>query len=105
MGTSNSQTVSGRTVIRFSVATNRAYRDALGEAKIETTWHNVSAWEGKGIPEADQIQKGTKLYVLGRIRNTKIQNPGQPDRYYSEIQAREVKIIGKEEDLSDEMFN
>lgn len=103
VGSSGVQKVGERSVIRFSLATNRAYRDAMGEAKIDTTWHNVSAWEGRGIPEASQLQKGAKVRVLGRIRNTKIQNPGQPDRYYSEIHAREITVYAKDEEMQDEM--
>ena len=103
VGMSSSQTIGGRTVIRFSLATNRAYKDASGEARIDTTWHNVSAWEGRDIPEPSKIQKGAKLYVLGRIRNTKIQNPGQPDRYFSEIQAREIRVYERDESMADEM--
>lgn len=33
-------------VAHFSVATNFAYKGRNGEPVIETTWHNVTAWEG-----------------------------------------------------------
>lgn len=103
VGNSSTQTVGGRSVIRFSLATNRAYKDPMGEPKIDTTWHSVSAWEGKGIPDPSQVQKGAKLRVVGRIRNTKVQTPGQPDRFFSEIQAQEITVYGKEDTMVDEM--
>jgi len=55
-------------VAHFSVATNFAYKDKNGEPVIETTWHNVTAWEGnKGIPSLDIIEKGFAVYVCGRL--------------------------------------
>lgn len=103
VGNSSTNMAGGRRVTRFSLATNRAYKDAMGEPKIETTWHNVSAWEGKDIPDPSQMQKGARLQVFGRIRNTKIQNEGQPDRYYSDIQALEIHPVRRDEPLVDEM--
>lgn len=103
VGISNTQMAGGRRVTRFSLATNRAYKDAMGEPKIETTWHNVSAWDGKDIPDPGLIQKGAKLRVCGRIRNTKIQNEGQPDRYYSEIQASKIEVYDHDVTMVDEM--
>lgn len=103
VGNSSTQTVGGRRTTRFSVVTNRAYKDAMGEAKIEETWHNVSVWQGKACPDLSVIQKGARVQVLGRIRNTKIQNEGQPDRYFSEIQAREVHLVSDKEDMVAEM--
>ncbi|MBQ6286802.1 MAG: single-stranded DNA-binding protein [Bacteroidales bacterium] len=56
-------------VAHFSVATNFAYKDRNGEPVIETTWHNVTAWEGnKGIASLDVLQKGFPIYVTGRLR-------------------------------------
>ena len=61
--------VGGTRVAHFSVATNFAYKDRNGEPVIETTWHNVTAWEGnKGIPSLDIIEKGFPIYVTGRLR-------------------------------------
>lgn len=103
VGNSSYQKVGDHSVIRFSLVTKRVYRDASGEDKVESTWHNVNAWEGSTVPDAEFIKKGAKLQVIGRIRNTKVQNPGQPDRYFSEIQASEVKVYGKDETLAEEM--
>ena len=103
VGNSSTQTVGGRKITRFSVVTKRAYKDAMGEPKIEETWHNVSIWQGKGCPDPSILQKGARVQVFGRIRNTKVQNEGQPDRYYTEIQAREVNLVTDKEDLAAEM--
>lgn len=103
VGGANTQTIGGRRTTRFSVVTKRAYKDAMGSAQIEETWHNVSVWHGKGCPDPSILQKGARVQVFGRIRNTKVQNEGQPDRYYTEIQAREVNLVTGKEDLVAEM--
>ena len=38
---------SGKKVVSFSLATSRRYRDANGEQKEDTQWHNIVGW-GKG---------------------------------------------------------
>ena len=72
VGNINILRVGDTRVAHFSVATNFAYKDRNGEPVIETTWHNVTAWEGnKGIPSLDCISKGFPVHVTGRIRTQK----------------------------------
>ena len=70
VGNVSINTVGDTRVAHFSVATNYAYKTQNGEPVIDTTWHNVTAWEGnKGIPALDFISKGTPVYVCGRLRS------------------------------------
>ena len=43
--------VGDNTVARFNIATNETYKDRSGNLKEETTWHSVTAWAGKGMPD------------------------------------------------------
>ena len=52
----------------MSVATNYCYKDAEGCPVVETTWHLVTAWEGKACADLSSLQKGDKVHVLGRLR-------------------------------------
>ena len=72
VGNINILNVGSTRVAHFSVATNFAYKDRNGEPVIDTTWHNVTAWEGnKGIPSLECIKKGFPIYVTGRLRMQK----------------------------------
>lgn len=51
----------------FSLLTQQVFRNAGGETVVEDTWHEVTAWEDKGV-RLDAIEKGAKLHVTGRIR-------------------------------------
>lgn len=90
-------------VARFSLATNVAYKDRDGGPVIETTWHNVSAWEGRGIKDLDQIEKGAKIYVQGRVRNQKYTGPDGVEHVSSEVLASRVVMIDVNEPLQYEM--
>lgn len=62
-----SETGTGK-MARFSLATNYLYKNKDGDGAVETTWHNVVAWESRAIPDLGIIEKGSPLYVCGRVR-------------------------------------
>lgn len=81
--------------VKFSLATSKRYRDAAGEQKEITTWHNIVIW-GK---TADTfiglgLHKGTSLYIEGEITNRTYQDSttGQ-NRYVTEINASTFQIL------------
>lgn len=93
LGTIRLQNVGGSSYVSMSVATNYAYKDKEGYAVIETTWHNVKAWEGRNTCDLNTLQKGDKVYVLGRLRCMKyISNDGQEKTAW-EVIASQVKRI------------
>jgi single-strand DNA-binding protein len=71
VGSVKVSTIAGKEFIRFTVATNMAFRDRRGEAVIETTWHTCSAREGKGICPFGEITKGAAVHLTGRLRASK----------------------------------
>ena len=89
----NQQT--GRKSVSFSLATSRRYRDANGEQKEDTQWHNIVGW-GKvaDVVEQLQIRKGTSLYVEGRLTNRSWtdQASGQK-RYVTEVSLDTFQIL------------
>jgi len=80
-------------VAHFSVATNYAYKGRNSEPVIETTWHNVTAWEGKNIPDLDIIAKGGSVYVSGRIRAQKYAASDGTEKTSMEIIANSVEVV------------
>ena len=69
VGNNKVQVVGDNQVARFSVATNYVFKGKDGTAVIETTWHTVVAWSGRGMPEdLNKITKGAPVYVTGRLR-------------------------------------
>ena len=57
----------GSDLLSFTLATNERYKDAKGELKTITCWHNISYFNPpKSI--VDSIGKGSQLCIVGSIR-------------------------------------
>ena len=94
VGNVNIINVGNTRVAHFSVATNFAYKDRNGEPVIETTWHNVTAWDGnKGIPSLEIIAKGFPLYVTGRLRIQKYIAGDGTDKTSYDIIANTIEQV------------
>lgn len=78
----------------FTVATNRRWKDPqTGEWKEETEWHNVVLWRQENF--ASFLTKGRQVYVEGRLQTrTYDDKGGGPKRYFTEIVADEVVLLG-----------
>jgi len=88
---------------RINLATNYAYKDREGTAVIDTSWHNVVAWEGRNIQGLERITKGSKLYVAGRIRYQKYTGVDGVDRIATDILANRLTLIEDPEPMQYEM--
>ncbi len=84
--------VGGNTVARFNVATNETYKDRTGTLKEETTWHTVTAWAGKGMPDFTRIRKGVCVYVLGRVRQVRYTTAEGEEKSFYEVLASRLNI-------------
>lgn len=87
----------------FNLATSKAYNGKDGAAVIETTWHNVVAFEGKDVKDLDKLSKGSKVHLKGRIRNQKFTGSDGQERYSNEILASKLSVLDTDEALSTEL--
>lgn len=99
VGTVRLQPVGENLAAHFTVATSYAYKTKDGNPVIETTWHNVNAWQGKGAADLDKITKGSKVFVSGRMCARKYQDADGLERTSYEINARTVSLIEDSENL------
>jgi single-strand DNA-binding protein len=61
-------TPSGKAVTNFSLATNHSWKDASGEWQNETEWHNITVWGNLAELANNQLKKGMKVFVQGRLK-------------------------------------
>ncbi|MGM9736844.1 MAG: single-stranded DNA-binding protein [Candidatus Cryptobacteroides sp.] len=87
------QTVGTNEAVHFSLATNYAYKGKDGTPVIETTWHNIVAWSGKGMPDFRKIEKGAFVYVSGRLRSQKYNTADGIEKQIYEVLANRLAII------------
>ena len=59
----------GASVCTFSVATNRSWKPkGQSETKEATQWHDIVAFDKLADICAQTLQKGTKVYISGRLK-------------------------------------
>lgn len=59
---------SGESVVNFSVAVNRKYKDREGVQKTATDWYRVCAFNGLGAACAQYLEVGAAVFVEGRLQ-------------------------------------
>ncbi len=92
VGRINRQTISGRMVANFSLVTEYSFKDKSGNAVVETTWHNIIAWQNGDMP-LDLIERGTHVCVQGRLRCRRYTTDSGEPRTSYEVIAQEVTIL------------
>jgi single-strand DNA-binding protein len=86
---------SGRTLAKFSIATNESYKNASGEKVTDTQWHNVVAW-GKTAEIIEQyVTKGKEVAVTGKLTSRSYETKEGEKRYITEIVCNELLMLGK----------
>lgn len=82
---------SGTNVCGFSVATNRTWKDKDGKKKEEVEFHNVVCFGKTADNVAQYMDKGSAIYVEGRIQTRSWETDGQK-KYRTEIVAETVQF-------------
>lgn len=89
------QTHSGSSVCNMRIATNEYRRDNATNERVESTeWHSIVLF--KRLAEiADQfLNKGSQVYIEGKLRTRKWQDREGNNRYSTEVIANEMQLLG-----------
>jgi single-strand DNA-binding protein len=86
-------TASQTAVTKFSVATNRRWKDQqTGDWKEETNWTNIVLWRSENL--AQYLTKGKQVYVEGRIQTRSYEDKDNKKVYVTEVVAEDVILLG-----------
>ena len=77
-------------VATFTLATSEFYKDRDGNKKENTEWHNIVAWKGTAEIAEKFVQKGSQIYLEGKIRTRSWDKDGEK-RYVTEIIADNIQ--------------
>jgi single-strand DNA-binding protein len=88
-------TPSGQAVTQFTVAVNRNYKNSEGEWQEETEWFRVVAWGPLAERTAENLRKGRKVYVEGRIQTRQWEDQSGQKRYTTELIAQTVSALDR----------
>ena len=85
----------GDALANIRLATTESWKDkATGEKKELTEWHRVVFRNKLAEIVGQYLKKGSAVYVEGRIRTRKWQDKEGQERYTTEIEAREMQMLG-----------
>lgn len=88
------KTTTGSTVTNVSLATSETWKDKqTGQTTEKTEWHRVIFFNRVAEIVAQYCQKGSKIYVEGRIQTRKWTDKDGQERYSTEIIANELQLL------------
>lgn len=86
-----SETGSGLTLCRFSIAVNRNYSSSDGER--QTDFFNITVWRALAENCGKYLKKGSKVAVVGSLQNRSYEDKDGIKRNVTDIVANEVEFL------------
>lgn len=86
---------SGKTLAKFTMATNESYKNAKGEKITDTEWHNIVVWGKTAEIVENYVPKGKEVGVEGKLTSRSYEDKEGVKRYITEIVCSELLLLGK----------
>jgi single-strand DNA-binding protein len=87
----------GTKVSSFSMATTESYTDKNSGEKVENTeWHKVVLWKGLADICERYLQKGSKVYIEGKLTTRSWEQDGVT-KYATEVIGNRLQMLGGNE--------
>lgn len=87
-------TQQGVPITTFRMAISRQWRDSEGHQRDETEWFTVVSWSRLAEICRDYLQKGSRVYVEGRLQNRSWDDPASGEkRFRTEVVASDMIIL------------
>jgi single-strand DNA-binding protein len=92
-------TQGGAPVANFSLATNEYWTSNTGDRQERTEWHRIVAWGKLAEFCQEYVQKGSYLYIEGKIQTRNYEDRDGVKRYITEIRAMEIGLLDRKPGL------
>lgn len=87
-------TQGGMAITKISLATTSVRKDRDGNNQEQTQWHRVTFFGKLGEIAGEYLRKGSQVYVEGEIRYDKYTGQDGVEKYFTEIVANEMQMLG-----------
>lgn len=87
-------TTTGVRLAKLRIATSRRWNDRQGQQQEKTEWHSVTCWDKLAEICERYLKRGSQVYVEGSIEYSQVEGQDGQTRYYTEIRARELIMLG-----------
>ena len=95
----------GDAVCNFSIATSESWKDQSGQKKERTEWHAITMYRKLAEIAAKYLQKGSLVYLEGKIQSRKYTGKDGIERTAYEIIGSEMKMLSSKAEGSSESAN
>lgn len=92
------QTLDGRPIASFSLATNRVFMDRAGNRQEETEWHRLVSFGKIAEICGEYLEKGRPVYVEGRLQTRQWEDKQGVSRSTTEILVDTLQLLGRADD-------
>lgn len=96
------QTPSGNSVVSFSLALNRSYKDSSDQWQEATDYVDVVAWGKLAEQVAERLDTGSRALVSGRLQSRSWETDGVK-KSKLEVLAADVTFLDKSDSLNVQM--
>jgi single-strand DNA-binding protein len=84
----------GQAVLKLRLATSETYLDRNKVRQERTDWHSIVVWGKRGEALSKILNKGSRLFVEGRLSTSSYDDKEGHKRYRTEVIANNVILAG-----------
>lgn len=84
----------GDAVANLAIATTEKWKNQAGEQMEHTEWHRVTMFARLAEIAGEYLNKGSLVYIEGKIQTRKYQDKDGNEKVSVEIRADEMKMLG-----------
>lgn len=88
------QTQSGEAMATFSIAVSEKWKDKQGQQQEKTEWVNITAFGKLAEIIGNYLQKGSQVFIQGKLATRKYVDNNGIERYATSIQASSLQMLG-----------
>ena len=88
----------GRTLARFTLATNERFKDKDGNWQDNTQWHIINAWGKIAERVKKALNKGQEIILEGKLVNQSYETKSGEKRYSTVIEATEFLLLSPKQE-------
>jgi single-strand DNA-binding protein len=86
-------TPSGIPVTSFRLATSETWKDRDNNVQEHTDWHTIVAWRGLAEVINKLVNKGSRVYIEGRIQTRTFEDKNGSRRHIVEVLAENMLLL------------
>ncbi|WP_299054616.1 single-stranded DNA-binding protein [uncultured Polaribacter sp.] len=87
----------GNKMAKFSMATDDSYKDKEGNKVERAYWHNIVVKGGLVTVVENYLKKGLEIALEGKLTNRSYDTKEGEKRYFTEILANELLMLGNKQ--------